>query len=198
MQRPTLASLIVLAATALLPACDEADTAHHPAPEEASMDTSDLSSDTAEADKTPLAWTGVATWTAYTSDNKPPVTCATGSMVTGFQCLGRYCDDVRLKCQPQTGHTLTTRTWSSYFSEEGTNYRTCTDFMTGIAATGNYSDNLSIECTTSTTRSPRSCVWSAYFSEEDPAFEAPSGYFIRSLQCSGSNCDRMRAEYCLD
>ena len=159
--------------------------------------TTDTAPAWADYDVALTAWSGSATWTVYTTDGSPPVTCPVGSLVTGFQCRGSRCDDVRLKCQPQTGHTLNSRTWTSYFSEESTNYRRCTSFMSGLSCTGAYCDNMSMECTSST-RVPSSCVWSGYFSEEDPAFEAPTGTFIRALQCSGTSCDNVRAEYCRD
>lgn len=190
MLRLSLLSLLLTAA-----ACDQDAPLAATAPvDEVATDTASLSEG---VEVGLMAWTGGATWTSFTSDNLPPVTCPVGSLVTGFDCSGSNCDDVRLKCQPQTGHTLTSRSWTSYFSEEATNFRRCTGFMTGLAATGSYSDNLSMECTTSS-RSARNCVWSAWFSEEDPNFEAPTGTFVRALQCSGGSCDNMRAEYCQD
>lgn len=146
-----------------------------------------------------MAWSGGATWTGYTTDGSPPVTCAVGSLVTGFDCNGSRCDDIKLKCQPQTSHTLTQRSWTQYFSEESpTPWRQCSGgFMTGLSCKDSYCDDLSLECTTSS-RSAYSCIWSGWFSEENPAFEAPTGTFIRALECRGSNCDDIRAQYCRD
>src|SRR5262249_31970975 len=126
-----------------------------------------------------------AGWSRWTSEEYAPVTCDSSYLVNGFQCYGSYCDWVRLLCSYRGG-SAGARTWSTYFSEESTNYRVCAGsaYVSGIACQNSYCDNIAIECTT-TGLASNYCQWSGYFSEEDPAFVAPTGYFIKGVQCNG-------------
>src|SRR5689334_20262445 len=56
-------------------------------------------------------------WTAYTSDEYPPLSCDGASLITAVQCTGRYCDNIRAYCEPSSG-VRGGSTWTSYFSEE--------------------------------------------------------------------------------
>jgi len=136
-------------------------------------------------------------WTDFTSEENPPRTCSTNEVARGFGCSGSFCDNVRLDCVNFAPATFSTRSWTSYFSEEGINYRYCPwqSWVTGIACQGSYCDNIALECTR-TNFSGSSCVWSGYFSEEDPPFVVPSNHFIRGVQCNGSFCDNKRFYYC--
>jgi hypothetical protein len=188
-------SAAVLAAALFSTACDR-EGYRPPEADVTAAAVEDTAVSTDGLEVSPTGWLGIAAWTSFISDETPPTTCRHNALVTGFDCDGAYCDNIRLKCQPQSGHTLTARSWTSYFSEEPTARRTCTTgFLSGLACNGSNCDNMSMECTTST-MVPTNCVWSAYFSEENAAFEAPVGHFIRSLECQGSRCDNVRAEYC--
>lgn len=137
-------------------------------------------------------------WTGWTSEEYPPLTCNTGNVARGVDCSGQYCDWVSLDCVSPGSATFTTQSWTSYFSEEGTNYRYCPSqsWLTGIACKGSYCDDISLKCTRITNRTPTNCDWSGYFSEEDPPFVAPSGKYIRGVQCGGNYCDNKRYYHC--
>lgn len=137
----------------------------------------------------PMAWTGV------TSDEYLPVMCVSGRLVGGVECSGSYCDNVRIDCLPplQSGLTFGSSSWTGWFSEEGTNYRTCgaTQWMTGFQCDDDYCDNVSIQCTEVPGASAQGCSWSAYYSEENGAYHALPGRFVRGVRCRGSFCDQM-------
>ena len=137
-------------------------------------------------------------WTGWTSEEFPPLLCADQRLVRGGECAGRYCDNIRLDCTTVTG-SFGGSSWSTYFSEEGTNERICgpDEWVTGIDCNGSYCDNLSIECTQVTGRSVGACSWSATsFSEEHGPFVAPAGRFVRGVRCTGSYCDNLRYFTC--
>jgi hypothetical protein len=140
-------------------------------------------------------------WTSYVTDGTPPVTCNNGHLLTGVDCSGSYCDNKYLECE-SASTTMTTRSWTSYFSEESTSYRYCgsptsSSYVSGMSCIGSYCDKISLECTVTGFGAPTSCLWSGYFSEEDPPFQAPAGRFIKGVQCAGSYCDSVRFYYCV-
>lgn len=149
-------------------------------------------------DLTPEAWTG------WTSDEYPPLNCPTATLVHGVECYGDYCDDVRLDCDPVSGMTFGSSSWSTWFSEEGTNWRKCdpngNEWMTGIHCDGDNCDNVSIECTHITSNGRPvvgvSCLWSGWYSEEDGPYYAYPGRYVRGVECRGSDCDDMRYWVC--
>lgn len=134
----------------------------------------------------------------YISEETPPASCSVGKVVTGIDCDGSYCDNVKITCSTLGTYTFTTRTWLGYFTDNGsTTYKQCSTgyAMTGFACRGSYCDDVAIECTY-TGMGTNGCIWSGYFSEEDPPFVAPSGTYIRGIQCSGSYCNDMRYYTC--
>lgn len=152
------------------------------------------------ADGQPVEPTGeleAKVWTGWTSEEMPPLECTSGRLVSGVECNGSNCDNVRLDCYPVSG-TFGYGSWSTYFSEESPNTRYCgtNAWMTGIACRGSYCDMLSIECTELTGRTVGSCAWSGYFSEEHGPFQAPAGHYIRGIECNGAYCDNKRYYYC--
>lgn len=138
-------------------------------------------------------------WTGWTSDEFAPVTCVSGRLIHGVECHEDYCDNVRVDCGLVSGVSFGSSSWTSYFSEENTNYRVCgaNEWMTGIACTGDNCDNVSIQCTEVFGKQPVSCTWSAYYSEEDGAYHTPAGYYIRGVRCRGSDCDDMSYYRCI-
>ena len=139
----------------------------------------------------------VSGWTAYTSEEYPPVNCDGTSLVSQARCSGKYCDNIGLYCTP-TGGTAGGATWTSYFSEEGTNYRYCGagSWVTGVACTGKYCDNISLQCR-SVTGTPVNCYWTGWMSEENGGtLSFGAGYYARGVQCSGSYCDNKRYYAC--
>lgn len=143
-------------------------------------------------------------WTAWTSEETPPVVCDPGSVVTGFGCSGGNCDNVRLNCSP-AGVGAYFTFWSNYFSEEGNNMYVCPigSWMTGITCQGSRCDNISIQCTSTQPpnawppKYPPSCQWSGWVSEENGGTLWLDYYgHVRGVQCSGGMCDNKRFYLC--
>jgi hypothetical protein len=137
-------------------------------------------------------------WTSFTSEEYPPIICDSASLMNSFQCSGSYCDNIRAYCQPTSG-SLGSSYWTSYFSEEGTNYRFCNPgfWVTGLSCTGGYCDNISLQCSYIGNKTPVSCYWTGWISEENGGtLSFGNGYYMRGAQCNGSNCDNMRFYVC--
>lgn len=149
--------------------------------------------DSLAADRRPVAVTG---WTAAVSEETPPATCAGKAAVTGGDCMGGHCDDVQLFCSNTSG-TPGNRTWTSWFSEEGSSWRICpgTEWMTGVACRGSWCDDISIECT-DLGLTAKSCMWSRGFGSTDPIFDAPTGHLVAGVQCLGAYCDKLSYFHC--
>lgn len=133
-----------------------------------------------------------------TSDEYPPITSPNRYLINRMQCIGSYCDDIRVQ-NVRANRTYNHSRWSSYFSEEGVNYRTCSgsEFMTGVACKGGNCDDVSIQCTELLNTTRGSCEWSAAFSEE--AGYSPTllpGYYAAGLMCTGSRCDNLQIYSC--
>ena len=137
--------------------------------------------------------------TPSTSEEYPPIGCGPGSAVNGVKCTGRYCDNIAAYCGSVGTSTITARSWSSYFSEEGTNVRYCpgSGYMTGLDCNGSYCDNISIECMTFSGVGRRACYWTGWVSEEyGGTLTFPGGYYAAGVQCGGSYCDNKRFYIC--
>jgi hypothetical protein len=137
-------------------------------------------------------------WTAYTSEEYAPIVCDSASLMNSVQCSGSYCDNIRAYCQP-TGGSVGPSSWSSYFSEESTNYRYCASgyWVTGIACSGSYCDNISIQCTRIYNVSTLNCYWTGWVSEEGGGtLSFGYHYYARGVQCHGSHCDNKRFYVC--
>lgn len=136
-------------------------------------------------------------WTGYTSEEFPPVTCSNRYYAKGFECNGGYCDNIRMDCQ-YSGVSHGDSSWTSWFSEEGTDYRHCPwgEFVTGLMCSGSNCDNISLECTEAIGKGFSNCKWSSWYSEEDGPFHTPSGYYVKGMQCDGRFCDDKRYRYC--
>ena len=137
-------------------------------------------------------------WTPYTSEEYPPIICDSGSLMNRVQCSGSYCDNIRAYCQP-SGGTTGASTWTSYFSEESTNYRYCSSgyWVTGIACQGSHCDNISLQCTQIFGVSTIDCHWTGWISEESGGtLSFGSSYYPRGVQCHGSKCDNKRFYVC--
>ncbi|HEX5751894.1 MAG TPA: hypothetical protein VFZ09_37080 [Archangium sp.] len=141
-------------------------------------------------------------WTAYTSEEYPPVNCLDSRLVAGVACSGRFCDNVAIDCVAVSGLTFGASSSTPFFSEEGSHEGVCSgnEWMTGIQCHGDFCDNLSIRCT-ETNRAPTQCAWtSGTYSEENSPFQVASigrtGFFIRGIRCFGSNCDNKQYLTC--
>lgn len=135
-------------------------------------------------------------WIEAVSEETPPATCDGNGAAIWVDCMGSNCDDVQLFCGSHSG-TPGARSWSTWFSEEGTSWRICpgTEYVTGISCRGWWCDDVSIECT-DLGLSAQTCWWSSYFKSNDPLFQAPTGHLIAGMQCKGAYCDEMRFFTC--
>lgn len=136
-------------------------------------------------------------WTPFTSEENPPMVCDGRGMVSAWSCQGDYCDDSRMRCR-NAGKNGRESAWTSYFSEEGSNYRYCSQswWIVGIDCQGSYCDNLSMQCRYFPDSTPKNCQWTGWISEEGGTLNFPSGYFARGMQCQGSYCDNKRFYIC--
>jgi hypothetical protein len=140
----------------------------------------------------------VSGWTPFTSEEFPPIVCDGGSLINTVQCTGKYCDNLRTYCKP-TGGSKGGSYWTSYFSEEGTSYRTCSPgyWMTGLSCTGKYCDNVSLQCAQISGANAVNCYWTGWMSEENGGtLGFGAGYYARGAQCGGSYCDNLRYLVC--
>jgi hypothetical protein len=137
--------------------------------------------------------------TPMTSEEYPPIGCNSGQAVTGVRCTGSYCDNIGAYCGAVGTSTTTSRSWTSFVSEEGGGTRYCpgSGIMTGLACNGRYCDNISLECTTFSGVTPRFCYWTGWVSEEyGGTLLFPSGQYAAGMQCGGSYCDNKRFYIC--
>jgi hypothetical protein len=138
-------------------------------------------------------------WTPYTSEEYPPIACDSNSLMAAVQCSGDYCDNTRAYCEPTVGSRGSSSYWTSYFSEEGTNYRICDPgyWVTGLSCTGDYCDNTSLQCSRMENITRVNCYWTGWVSEENGGtLWFGNGYYIRGAQCSGDYCDNKRFLVC--
>jgi len=148
---------------------------------------------TAESDPTAFGWMG---W--HSEETPGASTCPANQVVTGFDCSGSYCDNVRLECH-NYGGTVSGGSWSPWFEHNGKISHSCPwgQQMTGVDCWGDNCDNISIRCSTSSSLATDRCTWSAWYSEENPsAFVVPVGSAIRGVWCSGARCDNKRFLEC--
>jgi hypothetical protein len=144
---------------------------------------------------------GLRTWTAYTSEEWPPLECPNGQAVQGIDCTGSYCDNVALYCA-HTGRNSGASTWLPYFSEEGSGTADeghCVSadmWLTGINCKGSYCDDLTMRCTQMLGSWTGTCWWSGWYSEEEAPFYASGSTFIKGIECDGDYCDNKRYRYC--
>lgn len=137
-------------------------------------------------------------WSSRTSEEYPPITSSNRYLIDAMYCSGGYCDNIYFR-NKRTYRNYDHNYWTSFFSEEGTNYRTCgasNSFMTGVACKGSNCDNVSIQCTNLINSSRSSCYWTAYFSEEEGYKYLPSGYYAAGLRCRGAYCDNKSIYAC--
>ncbi|KYF74779.1 hypothetical protein BE17_20025 [Sorangium cellulosum] len=137
-------------------------------------------------------------WMPETSDGWAPIACDSGNAISAFRCRGSDCDNIKGYCS-SLGTYNTSTYWTTYFSEESTNWRTCNagDFVTGFACTGSYCDNVSLQCSHLNGKTWGTCYWSGFISEENGGtIYFPPNYYIAGAKCDGDHCDNMAFYYC--
>lgn len=126
--------------------------------------------------------------------------CPAGQVVTGFDCSGSYCDNVRLECHAYPGASVAgSGPWSAWFEHNGKSSHVCPSGtkVTGIDCWGSYCDNIAIECTSAPGLATARCAWTGWYSEENPSpFYANVGDAIQGIWCSGTHCDNKRFLVC--
>jgi len=135
-------------------------------------------------------------WLPAVSEETPPATCDGNGAAIWVDCMGGSCDDVQMFCGSHAG-TVGERSWTDWFSEEGTSWEICpgTEYVTGVACKGFWCDDVSIECT-DLGLTAQTCWWSSYFKSNDPLFMAPTDHLIAGMQCKGAYCEEMRFFTC--
>lgn len=134
--------------------------------------------------------------------------CLVGQVVTGFDCSGHYCDNVRIECHSYGGSVPSaTNAFSEWFevgpppgfagNPKRMHICASNQKMTGIDCRGSYCDDISIECSPTSGLGTSRCGWSNWYSEENPSpFLAPTGTAIQGVWCSGTHCDNKRFLVC--
>ncbi|MEM7158774.1 MAG: hypothetical protein AAF799_38385 [Myxococcota bacterium] len=203
-----LCSTLVLAAVGL--ACDPAQG---PGPEDGLADETDPEPEAStgeglfdDADRPdeiaarpdPSAWAFLP-W--HSEENGGGSECPEGQVVTGFDCSGSYCDNVRIECHDFGTTVDDDGTWSLRFEREhspgpgapGSVKRghVCPsgEKMTGVDCFGNFCDDLSIECTPAPGLNTNRCAWQGPYSEEQSPYYAPFNAAIQGVWCNGTHCD---------
>lgn len=155
----------------------------------------------------PAAVVAAVNWSPYVSEENggPWAHCLQDQAVSGIQCSGGYCDNVRLRCETLPFSTLMMNyNTSGWFSEENSGYSTTTSegwyrydtsyshvcnysgtsgIMTGLHCRGSHCDDIELECATPMRLVDGvwqpvalvDCTWSSLHSEEQPAFGSPEG-----------------------
>ncbi|WP_437972133.1 hypothetical protein WMF04_23825 [Sorangium sp. So ce260] len=133
-----------------------------------------------------------------TDRGRPPVSCDNGAAVSAFSCGGRNCGVLAGHCQP-TGARSGSTHWTTFFSEEGTNYRQC-DFgqvVTGFACRGKYCDDVALQCSFMEGRTHTHCTWwTPLIHSGSGEIVFPEGYYAAGARCFGSFCGAMDFYIC--
>jgi hypothetical protein len=161
-------------------------------------DEGDFKDDSEESQVSLTSAAVINAWTPYTSEEYPPIVCDGASAFSAVQCSGSNCDNIRAYC-PATRGSRGASTWTTYFSEEGTDYRFCgaNQWVTGLSCRGRYCDDISLQCTTISGVYPTNCYWTGWISEEGGGYLGfGSGYYARGAQCDGDFCDNKRWYVC--
>ncbi len=126
-----------------------------------------------------------------------------GSLIAGFRCMGKYCDNIGVGWEIVPGSpplNFLWNHWTPYFSEESPNARECAPgyWMTGVSCQHDYCDNISIQCSATVSRQRGECKWmEGQFSEEGGGYQVlDPGWYAIGLACFGSYCDNMNVKEC--
>lgn len=146
--------------------------------------------------------TVAAYWTRFISeeDGSGPeggVRCAANEAVVGVECMGDFCDNVRVRCDTFQNTTGLGR-WTTWVEHTaGTQVKCGTnEWMAGIKCWGDWCDNVSIWCVP-TNNGAANCAWTTqYWSEENGAFTAPPSRYLAGIECTGNHCDNKKYWVC--
>jgi hypothetical protein len=152
---------------------------------------------------------GVVTPTPFVSEEDGQadwggVHCPEGKVAMGYECIGGYCDSIRLLCDTFPGTLGPEQPWTPWFSEE-TVGRDCTgldEWVTGIQCRGGWCDDMRFTCRKATQAGVRTVERNACgpvgpISEEQPPISLEGmNRFLGGLTCTGWWCDNVSARAC--
>ena len=139
------------------------------------------------------------------SEEDPPAVCDSGSFVTGIQCTGKYCDNIKISCSRFPDADLGSTEWTPWISEEkGTRHCSTNRYIAGLACKGKYCDNLSLYCVELKNYRAFSCFDTRTISEEgggslsflEGVDKAGQRMVAKSIRCSGGYCDNKKFTVC--
>ena len=83
-------------------------------------------------------------WTSWFSEEGASSRVCAGGVVTGLECSGKYCDNLRLECTTLAGATPHACSWSAEVSDEqGATTFPAGTYVAGVRCSGSYCDNKS-------------------------------------------------------
>jgi hypothetical protein len=159
--------------------------------------------------------TGVHAQEQWTSEERGPINCTTGKLITDVYCKGRYCDDIGLSCSQslQLGN-IVEQYWTTQSVSEENGFIGCapidherennTRFLTGFKCQGSYCDNIQVQCTKyarpdGTRIVGKDCATTRFFSEEQghQSFQQDgTGFYPVAMRCRGAYCDDVSFDVC--
>jgi hypothetical protein len=144
--------------------------------------------------------------TTETSEEKPPIVCNGGDLMSGVHCQDSFCDLIKLTCRrtsaaPTYYQSDSAQAWQAYIPNDHGNQSVCpnSEFLTGIACQGGWCAQVSAYCTTLTgkTRNEALCLWSGWVSEENGGqLTFPEGYYAAGVGCDRAWCDNLQFYMC--
>ncbi|WP_437811082.1 hypothetical protein [Sorangium sp. So ce1078] len=131
-----------------------------------------------------------------TDRGRAPVSCQSGSALSGFVCHGRNCGVLAGHCLPTGARSADTH-WTPYFSEE-TNQVSCAfgQVVSGFACRGKYCDDVSLQCSHMEGRTHTHCDWTPRIRSGSGEIFFPEGYFAAGARCFGGFCSEMDFYIC--
>jgi hypothetical protein len=133
------------------------------------------------------------------------VHCPEGKVAMGYECVGGYCDNIRLFCDTFPGTLGPEQPWSAWFSEETVGGRDCPgldEWITAIQCRDWWCNDMRFRCRKAVHAGVRtvernSCTNVGPISEENPPLSLEgTGRFLGGLTCHGFWCDGVAADAC--
>ncbi len=143
-------------------------------------------------------------YTAFTSEEYPPVYCPSGQAAIGAHCDGSFCDNYQLICKPLAASSSATGDayWTEWF-EVNTAAQFCGDkyYVVGVECQGGNCDNIRLRCKNFGRRGQDCKTFdeqSSWHSEEtySTPFRTDGGRFITGAKCNGRHCDNKKYWQC--
>ncbi len=120
-------------------------------------------------------------------------------LISGVECLGRYCDDTRLACTTSAAAPRPLlppgqldnvsggvwRTMSNRNGLVGSEWSECAanELAIGLKCRGDWCNKVDVYCVRYRQWETRDCHWTQYYSEEQGRIAFPAGYFLAGVRC---------------